>query len=265
MEKSPGIATICNHLHIRYKIMAKKHVLVIEDDRSLSEVLNYNLEQAGYSVSVALDGQDGLNQAKRKTPDVVVLDIMLPVIDGLEVCRRLRANPTTRDVLVVMLTAKSEESDQVVGLALGADDYVTKPFSVKVLLERIKALLRRRTNEADDRDVVASQGVVIDRRCHSAMAGDRPLDLTPSELALLDTLVRQPGRAFARSELIDAALGDALVLERTVDVHIRALRKKLGSSSSLIETIRGVGYRFRDPRTNRYEAAERPSVESVSQ
>lgn len=244
--------------------MAKNHVLVVEDDRSLSEVLSYNLEQAGFAVSTAHDGQDGLNQAKSKSPDIIVLDLMLPVIDGLEVCRRLRANPTTQDVLVVMLTAKSEESDQVVGLALGADDYVTKPFSVNVLLERLKALLRRRNNESDDRDIVASQGIVIDRRCHSAMAGDRPLDLTPSELALLDTLVRQPGRAFARSELIDAALGDALVLERTVDVHIRALRKKLGNSGALIETIRGVGYRFRDPRTSQYKnAVETTSVESI--
>ncbi len=121
------------------------HVLIIEDDRSLSDVLSYNLKQEGYSVSVAHDGQDGLNQAQHKTPDVILLDLMLPVVDGLEVCRRMRVDPALGDVLVVMLTAKSEETDQVVGFALGADDYVTKPFSVKVLLERIKALLRRRS------------------------------------------------------------------------------------------------------------------------
>ncbi len=238
--------------------MAKSHVLVIEDDRSLSDVLSYNLEQAGYAVSVANDGQDGLNQALQRTPDVIVLDLMLPVIDGLEVCRRVRANPTIQDVLVVMLTAKSEETDQVVGLAMGADDYVTKPFSVKVLLERIKALLRRRSSNSDDRNVVASQGIVIDRKRHSATVDDLLLDLTPSEFSLLDMLIRQPGRAFTRSELIDSALGDAFVLERTIDVHIRSIRKKLRNHASLVETVRGVGYRFHDPRTRK----EPLSVES---
>ncbi len=241
--------------------MTKQHVLIIEDDRSLSDVLCYNLEQAGYHVSVAHDGQDGLNQAQRKMPDVIVLDLMLPVIDGLEVCRRLRSNQARRDVLVVMLTAKSEETDQVVGLAMGADDYVTKPFSVKVLLERIKALLRRRSSATDDRHVVASQGIAIDQQRHRATAGDRVLELTPSEFALLDTFIRQPGRAFSRAELIDAALGDELVLERTIDVHIRSLRKKLADNAPLIETVRGIGYRFRDPRMKEQNAR----VESFSQ
>lgn len=240
--------------------MAKQNVLIIEDDRSLSEVLSYNLEQAGYNVSVAHDGQDGLNQAQHKTPDVIVLDLMLPVIDGLEVCRRLRANPAKSDVLVIMLTAKSEETDQVVGLAMGADDYVTKPFSVKVLLERIKALLRRRSTAADARSVVACQGIVIDRGRHCVTAGEETLDLTLSEFALLDTMIRQPGRAFSRSELIDAALGDAIVLERTIDVHIRAIRKKLGDNAGLVETVRGIGYRFRDPRN----ASEGVAEETVS-
>ena len=230
--------------------MAKHHVLIIEDDRSLSDVLSYNLDQAGYAVSVARDGQDGLNQAHRKTPDIVVLDLMLPVIDGLEVCRRLRADAAMHDVRVIMLTAKAEETDQVVGLAIGADDYVTKPFSVKVLLERIKALLRRRGTGSDDRDVVTCQGLMIDRRLHIATVGDQTLELTLSEFALLDTLIRQPGRTFKRSELIDAALGDALVLERTIDVHIRAIRQKLGARASLIETVRGVGYRLQYPRLN---------------
>lgn len=235
--------------------MTKHHVLIIEDDRSLSDVLSYNLDQAGYTVSVARDGQDGLNQAQRKTPDVIVLDLMLPVLDGLEVCRRLRANPTMKDVRVIMLTAKAEETDQVVGLAIGADDYVTKPFSVKVLLERIKALLRRRSTDADDRDVVASHGIVIDRRLHRATADNQLLELTLSEFALLETLIRQAGRTFTRSELIDAALGDALVLERTIDVHIRAIRQKLGTNAALVETVRGVGYRFQDPRLTDEEAS----------
>jgi len=228
--------------------MTTPHVLIVEDDRSLADVLLYNFEKAGYDVTVARDGQDGLNLARRRPPDVVVLDLMLPVIDGLEVCRQLRADPQTERALVLMLTAKAEETDQVVGLAMGADDYVTKPFSVKVLLERIKALLRRRGGEQDDRDVVVSQGIEIDRRRHTATAVGVLLDLTPSEFSLLDALVRRPGVAFTRAELIDAALGDAIVLERTIDVHIRALRKKMGGSAPLIETVRGVGYRFHDAR-----------------
>ena len=226
--------------------MPQHNVLIIEDDRALADVLSYNLEQAGYHVSVANDGQLGLQRALQNPPDVVVLDLMLPVMDGLEVCRRLRATSACQHTLVVMLTAKSEESDQVVGLAMGADDYVTKPFSVKVLLERVKALLRRRSSVGDDRNVAASHGVVVDRERHNVTEGDRTLDLTPSEFALLDMLIRQPGRAFTRAELVDNALGDTLVFERTIDVHVRAIRRKLGKSSSLIETVRGVGYRFRD-------------------
>ena len=227
--------------------MAKSRVLIIEDDRSLADVLAYNLKQAGYEVVVARDGQDGLRQAQLKLPDIVILDLMLPVVDGLEVCRHLRSDPATRDTLVLMLTAKAEESDQVVGLSMGADDYVTKPFSVKVLLERIKAMERRRTQTADDADVVASQGIVVDRRCHRALAGEETLQLTYSEFRLLEALVRQPGRAFTRAELIDAALGqDTMVLERTIDVHIRSLRQKLGSYADRVETVRSVGYRFRE-------------------
>ncbi len=232
--------------------MAKNHVLIVEDDRSLLDVLVYNLQQAGYVVSVAHDGQDGLNQAQQKLPDLIILDRMLPVLDGLEVCRRLRGDPATQDTLVLMLTAKAEESDQVVGLAMGADDYVTKPFSVKVLIERIKALFRR-GEHTDDASVVASQGVEVDKRRHAVRADGRTVQLTPTEFALLETLIRQPGRAFVRSELINAALSDALVMERTVDVHIRGLRKKLGPHAALIETVRGIGYRFRDPTTETFQ------------
>jgi two-component system phosphate regulon response regulator PhoB len=173
---------------------------------------------------------------------------MLPLIDGLEICRRLRADPVTRNVLVLMLTAKTEETDEVVGFSVGADDYVAKPFSVKVLLERIRALLRRRENSGDSGNVLVSQGVMVDRERHRATVDEKLIDLTPSEFGLLESLVRQPGRVFSRSELIDSALGgDSLVLERTIDVHIRSLRKKLGPHSLLVETVRGIGYRFRDP------------------
>ncbi|TWT29575.1 Phosphate regulon transcriptional regulatory protein PhoB [Posidoniimonas corsicana] len=228
--------------------MSKNRILIVEDDRSLADVLDYNLRQDGYETVVALNGQDGLNQAKLKTPDLVVLDLMLPVIDGLEICRRLRADPITRQTLILMLTAKAEETDQVAGFSVGADDYVTKPFSVKVLLERIRALLRRRQGSAQTDEVIVSQGILIDRERHRCTAGDQPLDLTPSEFGLLETLLRQPGRVFSRSELIDSALGgDSLVLERTIDVHIRALRKKMGDHATLVETVRGIGYRLRDP------------------
>ncbi len=228
--------------------MAKARILIVEDDASLAEVLDYNLTQEGYETQVAADGQQGLREIRLRCPDLVILDLMLPMIEGLEVCRLLRADPATSGVLVLMLTARAEESDQLVGFTVGADDYVTKPFSVKVLLQRINALLRRKQQGSADRDVLVSQGIMIDRRRHRATAGDRALELTPSEFGLLTALVRQPGRAFTRAELIDVALGDdALVLERTIDVHIRALRKKLGAYADLIQTVRGIGYRMRDP------------------
>ncbi len=243
-----SIATIARNTEPRVPIMAKAQILIVEDDRSLAEVLEYNLRQDGYQTTVANDGQDGLRQARLKAPDLVLLDLMLPMVDGLEVCRRLRADPLTRNMLVLMLTAKSEETDEVVGFSVGTDDYVAKPFSVKVLLERIRALLRRREASDTYGGVLVSQGVLVDRERHRVTVEERPVDLTPSEFGLLEALVRQPGRVFSRSELIDAALGgDSLVLERTIDVHVRSLRLKLGPHAALVETVRGVGYRFRDP------------------
>lgn len=228
--------------------MAKAKILVVEDDRSLADVLDYNLRQEGYETLVAHDGQDGLNQSRLRGPDLVVLDLMLPVLDGLEICRRIRADPVTKGQLVLMLTAKSEETDQVAGFSVGADDYVAKPFSVRVLLERVKALLRRPSGPGQAGDILVSQGILVDRERHRATVDETSLDLTPSEFGLLESLIRHPGRVFSRSELIDTALGgDSLVLERTIDVHIRALRKKLETHADLIETVRGVGYRFRDP------------------
>ncbi len=222
-------------------------ILVIEDDRSLVDVLSYNLKQAGYEVHVAYDGLDGLTQAQVKSPDLVLLDLMLPVLDGLEVCRRLRGNPDTSQILILMLTAKADESDELVGFSLGADDYVAKPYSVKVLIERIKALQRRRRPDGmRDPDTVTLHGVTVDRRRHQVLVNDQPLTLTRSEFRLLDALIRQPGRVFQRSELINAALGeDTIVLERTIDVHIRSVRKKLEDKAHVVETVRGVGYRFR--------------------
>jgi two-component system phosphate regulon response regulator PhoB len=229
--------------------MPKSKILVIEDDRPLAKVLEYNLIQNGFEVILSSDGQDGLTQARSKLPKLVLLDLMIPVIDGLEVCRRLRATADTRGIPIIMLTAKSEETDQIVGYNVGADDYVTKPFSVKVLIERIKSLLRREQSRrsGESEDVISVQGITLDRLKHRALIDGEPLDVTPSEFRLLDTLVRNPGRAFERNELIDTALGsDAMVLERTIDVHIRSLRKKIGTRADVIETVRGIGYRFKD-------------------
>lgn len=232
--------------------MSTTRVLIVEDDRSLADVLAYNLEQNGFEVTISHDGQDGLTRARLDPPDIVILDVMLPVLDGHEVCRCLRAEAATQHTRILMLTAKSEESDQLIGFALGADDYVTKPFSVKVLLQRIKVLERSHSKHVLDEDVVSHQNLVIDRARHKASINKVPLDLTRTEFRLLDTLVRQPGRVFQRSELIDASLGkNTVVLERTIDVHIRALRKKLHDSANLIETVRGVGYRFRDSHSER--------------
>ena len=231
--------------------MPKPKILVIEDERPLVEVLTYNLEREGYEVLVAFDGGDGLRQAQLRLPDLVVLDLMLPVKAGLEVCRELRVGSRTRDIPIVMVTAKAEESDELIGFATGADDYVTKPYSVKVLIQRIKKELRRRQggDEASAATLVESQGIVIDRHGHRVHYRGRELPLTPTEFRLLEVMIRQKGRAFTRYELMDAAIGeDAVVLERTIDVHIKSLRKKLGEAADLIETVRGVGYRFDEPR-----------------
>jgi len=228
--------------------MSRPHILIVEDDRSLADILDYNLGREGYEMSVARDGLSGLNEARLKLPDLIVLDLMLPVIDGMEICRRLRDDPSTKHILVLMLTAKSEEMDQVAGFVAGADDYVTKPFSVAVVLERIRALLRRQNDETGTDGILVSQGIMIDHDRHQVTVGEQLVDLTPSEFGLLESLLRQPGRVFSRSELMDLALGsDSLVLERTIDVHMRSLRKKLDEHAYLLETVRGVGYRFRDP------------------
>ena len=228
--------------------MLKSKILVIEEDRSLVEVLENNLTNSGYEVFCAYDGQSGLNQARSKNPDLIILDAVLPVVDGVEVCRELRAVAATRETPIMMLTtAKSEETGQLVEYSSGADDYVEKPFSVRVLMERMKALLLRRDRQLGGADIVEIGRVGVDRNKHQASIDKKPLELTPSEFRLLDTMMRQPGRAFDRTELIDLALGtDAMVLERTIDVHIRSLRKKMGDAANTIETVRGIGYRFRD-------------------
>lgn len=226
--------------------MPKPRILIIEDERSLAEILQYNLEKEGFEVTTAADGQDGVRKAQSLSPDLLVLDLMLPVIEGFEVCRILRSDPKTQGIRILMLTARSEEVDEIVGFNMGADDYVTKPFKIKPLIHRIKALLRRNAQAEQTRDVVSAHGIEIDRVHHSARADGQDLHLTPTEFRLLWTLARQPGRPFGRNELMDRCRGeDANALERTIDVHVRSLRQKLGSRADLIETVRGVGYRFR--------------------
>ena len=226
--------------------LPRLRILVIEDEREITDPLTYGLEREGYETIVAHDGQEGLRKAQTLLPDLVILDLMLPGLPGLEVCRELRAGERTREIPIIILSAKAEETDQVVGFSLGADDYVTKPFSIKVLLQRIKAMQRRFDAGGEPLDLIEHLNVRIDRLRHRAYADGRELELTPTEFRLLECLLRQPGRAFTRHQLMDAAIGDgAIVLERTIDVHIKTLRRKLGGAD-LIETVRGVGYRFRE-------------------
>lgn len=227
--------------------MSKARILIIEDERGLTQALDYNFRREGYEVMVAHDGQDGLRKAQTLLPEVIILDLMLPGMNGLDVCRELRAGEKTRHLPILMLTARAEETDQVVGFSMGADDYVTKPFSTKVLLQRVKALQRRADAPADEvGDSIEHANVRIDRARHKVSVGDQPIDLTPTEFRLLECMLRQPGRAFSRHQLMDAAIGDgSIVLERTIDVHVKTLRRKLGDPD-LIETVRGVGYRFRE-------------------
>ena len=226
--------------------MSRQKILVIEDERSLAEVLTYNLANEGFEVSTAADGQEGLQRAERELPDLIVLDLMLPVVDGLQVCRQLRSNPRTQPIRILMLTARSEELDEIVGFTMGADDYVTKPFKMKPLIQRVKALLRRPGTDGAAADRLLLHGIEIDRVNHRVSADGTEVPLTPTEFRLLWTLMRQPGRPFSRHELMDTSRGeDANALERTIDVHVRSLRQKLAEKADLVETVRGVGYRFR--------------------
>jgi two-component system phosphate regulon response regulator PhoB len=247
MKDEAGIELLAARHSPLQAAMTKQRILIIEDERALTDVLTYNLQREGYETIIAHDGQEGLRKAQTLLPDLVILDLMLPILNGLEVCRELRAGERTRHIPILMLTAKAEETDQVVGFSLGADDYVTKPFSVKVLVQRIKALQRRREGETNAGDVTEHLGVRVDRVRHVASVDGRLLDLTPTEFRLLECLLRQPGRAFRRSQLMDAAIGEgAVVLERTIDVHVKSLRRKLGRAGEYIETVRSIGYRLRE-------------------
>jgi two-component system phosphate regulon response regulator PhoB len=226
--------------------MSKGSILVIDDEKDLIELVRYNLEKEGYSVIAASDGPSGLEVVKRHRPELVILDLMMPGMDGLQVCQQLRSDPRTARTPVIMLTAKATEADRVVGLELGADDYITKPFSPREVVARVKAVLRRSAAGAEAPQMIRSGELSIDVNGHEVTYGGARVALTATEFRILQFLAARPGRVFSRDEIIDAALdSDTAVFDRTVDVHVTAIRKKLGAGSEMIETVRGFGYKFR--------------------
>ncbi|MBL8725268.1 MAG: response regulator [Planctomycetes bacterium] len=229
--------------------MAKPKVLVIEDEPDILEVIQYNLEREGHKVIACRNGEQGLSRIRTDNPDLVILDLMLPGMDGVEVCRQVKSDPVTRSIPIVMVTAKGEESDIVLGLGIGADDYITKPFSPRELVARVKVVLRRGPLRQDSGvgERVVRGTLTIDLGRHEARIGEQLLNLTPTEMRLLHFLASHPGRVFQRAHLLSRVIGeDAIVTDRNIDVHVRALRQKLCEHQNLIETVRGVGYRFAD-------------------
>jgi two-component system phosphate regulon response regulator PhoB len=228
--------------------MPKEHILVVDDEEDILELVRYHLDREGFRVTVKETGEGGLEAARADLPDAIVLDLMLPGLDGLEVCRALKRDPKTEGIPVVMLTAKGEEADVVTGLELGADDYVTKPFSPRVLTARVKAVLRRsRAAAEDDASTVRVHDLVINPGRHEVLAKGEPVTLTYTEFRILRYLARRPGWVFTRAQIVEAARGDDIaVTDRSVDVHIVSLRRKLGPCGDYIETVRGVGYRFKE-------------------
>jgi len=229
--------------------MADAHILVVDDELELQELVRYNLVKAGYRVTCVGCGEEALTQVHTQPPDLLILDLLLPGIDGLDVCKTLKRDPHTIAIPIIMLTARSEEADIVTGLELGADDYLTKPFSPRVLLARVKAALRRSAGMPEaETMVIAYEDVRIHPGHRDVRVGTRPIQLTPTEFTILHMLAQRPGWVFTRYQIVDRARGnDAGVTERSVDVHITALRRKLGDAGAAIETIRGIGYRLRTP------------------
>ena len=226
--------------------MPKSLIAVIEDERDIQDMIAYNLQREGYEVVTAERGDEGLALVQDKRPDLIILDLMLPGLDGLSVCQSIRFDTTTQEIPIIVLSAKSEEADVVIGLGLGADDYMPKPFSPRELLARVKAVLRRGGNQQQKaEDTLVHEGLRVDLLRHQVFLNDEELKLTATEFGLLATLVEQPGRVFSREQLINRVLGErVVVIDRNIDVHIRSVRKKLGADSGLIETVRGVGYRI---------------------
>lgn len=228
--------------------MQRQSILVVEDEEDIRELINYNLTREGFQVEAVATGEDALQSLKKLTPDLVLLDLMLPGVDGLEVCRRLKNNASTSSVPVVIVTAKGEEADVVTGLELGADDYVIKPFSPRVLLARVRAVLRRQDSPpVDEDDTLEIHGMVIHPGRHEVTLEGKKVDLTLTEFRMLHLLASRPGWVFTRYQIIEAVHGENyLVTDRSVDVQVVGLRKKLGSAGKMIETVRGIGYRFKE-------------------
>lgn len=230
----------------------RKRILVVEDEKDLNDLIKINLERNGYQAFTAGDGNTALEIAAREIPDLILLDLMMPGIDGTEVARRLKADPATANIPIVMLTAKSEETDVVVGLTIGADDYVTKPFSMKILLARLSTVLRRKdpataSGGVDSSALLKAGALTIDPSKHEVTVNGTQVKLTLTEFKLLSALVTARGRVLSRDQLMDKAMGvDISVTDRAIDVHVTAIRKKLGEASYLIHTVRGVGYRLAD-------------------
>lgn len=232
-------------------MMANETILVVDDEADILELVKVTLEKEKYQVICAVSGEKALEMASSKRPDIIVLDLMLPGIDGLEVARRLKNKPGTTEIPIIMLTAKGEESDVITGLELGADDYVTKPFSPKILNARIRSVLRRKysgsLDEKSDTEAISMHGITITPTKHTVEANGEKINLTPSEFDILLLLVKHPGLVFTRWQIVDSIRGENYaVTDRSVDVQIAGLRKKLGPSGSCIETVRGVGYRFKE-------------------
>jgi two-component system phosphate regulon response regulator PhoB len=229
-------------------MMPKEKILVVDDEEDILELIQFNLTREGYQITGAASGEEALKKAGLKSFDLIVLDLMLPGIDGLEVAKSLKNNEKTKQIPIVMLTAKGEEADVVTGLELGADDYITKPFSPRILVARIRAALRRKTNLSDDESAVINiHGLKIHPQRRSVTAAKQQIDLTYTEFQVLYILARRPGWVYTRSQIVDKVRGsDYPVTDRSVDVQIVGLRKKLGAYGKHIETVRGVGYRFKE-------------------
>ena len=227
--------------------MPKENILIVDDEEDVLELVRYNLEKEGYTVHTATCGEDALKIALAKLPDLIVLDLMLPGINGIDVCKKLKNSTTTQNIPVIMLTAKGEETDIVTGLEIGADDYITKPFSPKVLIARIRRIMQRPIIRNLENAPLKIYEITIDTSRREFLIKNKPVELTFTEFNILYTLAKRPGIVFTRYQLVDSIHGeDYLVTDRAIDVQIFALRKKLGTYEKYIETVRGVGYRFKD-------------------
>ncbi|RKX23006.1 MAG: DNA-binding response regulator [Candidatus Zixiibacteriota bacterium] len=228
--------------------MNNKHIIIIEDEADIQELIKYTLSKEGYKVTGFTSGEEGLKSVKQLKPDLILLDLMLPGMDGLEICRQLKKESTTDHIPIIMLTAKTEESDIVSGLEMGADDYITKPFSPKVLIARIRSLFRRlKSKEITEQSVIELDDIIINPGKFEVLVNSKPIVLTLTEFQILHQLAKKPGWVFTRDQLIDSIRGeDVIITDRSIDVQIVGLRKKLGKLGHQIETVRGIGYRFKE-------------------